>query len=186
MDYHHKLGEKRKKDNFDQHVIFTDDELLKKIKLSKNINTEKSERKAHRAFTRFLGQLGCHDLEYWNFEEPELDNYLAKFWLSAHKTNDEEDSDDAGEDKEKLGQLYSANSLRNFRYALNRILKEKGHLYNITTKGTSFHKSDEAFKVALKQLKEEGKTQVHSHPEICEEGKPKFYLSPPNKNSASP
>ena len=33
-------------------------------------------------------------------------------------------------------------------------------------------KSDKAFKVALKELKEQGKAEVHSHPEICEEGKP--------------
>ena len=32
-------------------------------------------------------------------------------------------------------------------------------------------KSDEAFKVAQKELKKEGKAEVHSHPEITEEGK---------------
>ena len=72
---------------------------------------------------------------------------------------------------EKMDKLYSTNTLPSFRYSLNRILKHKGHLYDITTKGTSFMKSDEAFKVALKELKEQGKAEVHSHPEICKDGK---------------
>ena len=163
---------KRKSDEFKQHVVFTDDELLKKIKLSKNVNTEKSEKKAHKVFTNFLNQIGATEVDYWSYEEPELDNYLAKFWLGVRKYDcdlDTEDSQDSS--KEKIEKLYSANTLRNFRYALNRILKNRGHLYDITTKGASFMKSDEAFKVALNELKEQGKAEVHSHPEIGEEGK---------------
>ena len=66
--------------------------------------------------------------------------------------------------------MYSANTLRSFRYGLNRILRTKGHLYKITDRGTSFLKSDEAFKVAIKELKMEGKAEIHSHPEINDQG----------------
>ena len=55
--------------------------------------------------------------------------------------------------------MYSANTLRSFRYGLNRILRNKCHLHKITEKGTSFIKSDEAFNLAIKELKsEEGRS----------------------------
>ena len=47
-------GEKRISDSVNRYVIFSDDELLKKIKLAKNPNIEASERKAHKVFTKFL------------------------------------------------------------------------------------------------------------------------------------
>ena len=68
--------------------------------------------------------------------------------------------------------LYKANSLRNFCYGLNRILQNKGHLYDISDKKTaSFQKSQQAFNDAIKELKSEGKGDVKSYPEIVEEGK---------------
>ena len=167
-------GEKRKKEGLDQFVLLSDDDLNKRIKMGKNINTEKSEKKAHKSFTNFLVQLGCADLDYWLFEEPELDRYLAKFWLGLRKSEEEDMSEDETSDGNKKKQLYSANSLRCFRYALNRLLKAKGHGYDITIKGTSFLRSDEAFKVALKELKEEGKAEVQSYPEINEQGNIQF------------
>ena len=67
--------------------------------------------------------------------------------------------------------MYKANSLRNFRYSLNRILRTKGHLYDITSKKTtSFQKSQQAFIDAIKELKENGKADVDSYPEIEEQG----------------
>ena len=165
-------SKKRKLDSIDQHVVMSDEDLLKKIRMSKNVNTLKSEKKAHKVFTRFLQQCGCDNLEYWFYEKPELDKYLAKFWLGVRKYDMEDNSDDEeNTDNSKIDKLYSANTLKNFRYALNRILKEKGHLYDITIKGTSFMRSDEAFKVTLKELKQQGKAEVHSHPEITENGK---------------
>ena len=125
----------------------------------------KSDKKADRAFRRSLVLNGCADTEYWLFDKPELDNYLAKFWLCVRK-EDSDSKESETEDPDKIGNKYSANTLRNFRYALNRILCSKGHLYNITEKGTSFLKSNEAFKVAIKELKKEGKAEVKSYPEI--------------------
>ena len=58
------------------------------------MNIEKSEKKAHKAFTRFLTQLSCPNTDYWYFDEPELDNYLAKFWLGVQKCDIDDTSDD--------------------------------------------------------------------------------------------
>ena len=133
-----------------QDLQLSDEQLLKRLKDGQNCNTAKSERKADKAFTRFLTANAAESLEYWFFEEPELDNWLAKFWLCVRK--DENDSDTEDEDSQnkpldpqKKSLMYSANTLRSFRYGLNRILRSKGHLYKITDKGTSFIKSDEAF-----------------------------------------
>ena len=151
----------------------SDDQLEKRLKEGQNPNTVRSEKKADQAFTRYLQENGADDVEYWYFEEPELDNWLAKFWLCVRK-GDESDSDGGNSDKEedpdKKNKMYSANTLRSFRYGLNRVLRSKGHLYKITEKGTSFQKSDEAFKLAIKELKSEGKAEIHSYPEITEEG----------------
>ena len=155
-----------------QDLTLTDEELDKKLREGQNENTVKSEKKAHKAFTRYLSQNGAEDLNYWFFEEPELDNWLAKFWLCVRKEEDDTDSETESQqdDHDRKTQMYSANSLRLFRYGLNRILRREGHLYKITDKGTSFLKSDEAFKLAVKELKAEGKAEIHSHPEINEQG----------------
>ena len=155
-------------------VVMDDEELLVKTKKCKNENTEKSERRADRAFTNFLIATGCpkEETDYWNFTEPELDSYLAKFWFGARKDICEDNPATAEDDPELKSRLYKANTLKNFRYGLNRILKTKGHLCNITDKKTaSFQKSQQAFVDAIKELKSEGKGDVESYPEIHEAGK---------------
>ena len=153
-----------------QDLTLSDDQLEKKLKDGQNENTVRSEQKAHKAFNRFLIENNVTDLDYWFYEEPQLDKWLAKFWLCVRKPDDSDTESDVEEDPDKKTNMYSANTLRSFRYGLNRLLRSKGHLYKITEKGTSFLKSDEAFKLAIKELKMEGKAEVHSHPEITEEG----------------
>ena len=154
-------------------VVLDDYKLNQKTKICKNDNTEKSERRAHSAFTKFLVAMGVPEeqTDYWNFTEPELDNYLAKFWFGARKDICDDDSQDTEEDPELKQWLYKANTLRNFRYGLNRILRSKGHLYDITDKKTSsFIKSQQAFGDAIKEFKAEGKADIDSYPEIEDEG----------------
>ena len=154
-------------------LVLDDSELQEKTKKSKNSNTDKSERRADNAFKKFLVALGYEedDTEYWFFDEPTLDDCLAKFWFGARKDICEEDSDSEN-DPQMRQRMYSANTLKNFRYGLNRILKSKGHLFDIIDKKTaSFTKSQKAFADAIKELKSEGKGEVHSYPEIEEEGK---------------
>ena len=78
-------------------VILNDDELEQKAKQSKNKNTERSEKRANTAFTKFLEACGLKDdeLEYWKFSPEDLDTHLAKFWFGARKDSaDFSDEDD--------------------------------------------------------------------------------------------
>ena len=153
-------------------IVLDDDQLNEKTKKAKNYNTEKAEARAHGAFTKFLIAMDVPEdqTDYWNFTEPELDKYLAKFWFGARKDICEEDSQ-SEQDPELKERFYKANSLRNFKYGLNRILRSKGHLYDIMDKKTtSFMKSQQAFSNAIKELKSEGKADIDSYPEIEEQG----------------
>ena len=150
------------------HVVYDDEQISVKKKKTDNQNTLKSEERANCAFQRFLAQCDVEDTNYWFYTEPELDNYLSKFYLGARKFATDTDPT-FDEDPDQKSRKYSANSLKDFRYALNRILKQKGHLYDIISEnGTSFKKSNDAYKIAMKELKEEGKAEVKSHPEIAE------------------
>ena len=59
-----KRPKQRKISDNSQHIVITDDELDKKFQAGKNINTEKSEKRAHKALTNFLKQHGASDLDY--------------------------------------------------------------------------------------------------------------------------
>ena len=68
--------------------------------------------------------------------------------------------------------MYSANTMRSLHYALNRILKFKGHEYDIMNKHSlSFKKSQQTFLDSQKELKALGKGEIHSIPEITEDSK---------------
>ena len=134
-------------------LVLDDDELNEKSKKCKNDNTEKSERRAHSAFTKFLiaMEVPPDKTDYWNYTEPELDKFLSKFWFGARKDIVDEEIPNADEDPDLKQRLYKANTLRNFRYGLNRILRSRGHLYDITDKHTtSFMQSQQAFSDAIK------------------------------------
>ena len=162
-------------------VILDDEELENKSKQCKNKNTERSEKRANAAFTKFLEacDVGTDRLDYWNFSAEELDTYLAKFWFGARKdtTNFNDNEDDFEEDPNLKEQCYSANTLKNFRYALNRIIKDKGNLPDLIDKSSIvFKKSQKAFVDAVKELKAQGKAEIKSKHEITEEGKNTFFL----------
>ena len=151
-------------------VVYSDAEIKAKQEAGKNRNTTKTEERADHAFRRFLEECGATDLNYWYFDEPDLDNYLSKFWFGARK-DPESDYESDEDDPERKKLMYSANTMKNFRYALNRILKFKGHEYEIMGKHSlSFKKSQQAFLDSQKELKALGKAEVHSAPEITEQG----------------
>ena len=162
---------KFKKTNKPCFVMYTDEEIQQKQDANKNKNTTKAEERANNAFQKFLQQTGKANLEYWNYDEEELDNMLCKFYYKARKDPDS-DYDSAEDDKQRSNLMYSANTMKNFRYSINRILKTKGHLYDIMNKQTlSFKKSQQAFINSQKELKQLGKAEIHSAPEISEDGK---------------
>ena len=151
-------------------VLYSEEELQNKHEASRNYNTTKCEDRANAAFQKFLQQGGKTDMEYWLYKEDELDLMLEKFWFGARKDPGDDYQSDS-EDVQKVGLMHSANTMRNFRYALNRILKNKGHLYDIISPSSlSFKRSQKAFNASQKELKELGKAAVTSAPEITEDG----------------
>ena len=100
-----------------------------------------------------------------------MDKYLAKFWHGVRKTGLNDIDQETTEDNMKKSLKYSAGSMKSFQYALNRVLKKHGHIYDITDKkGCSFRRSNAAFDTVMKELKSEGQVEVKSTPEITEEG----------------
>ena len=161
---------KVKKSDKQRFVLYSDKEIKDKQEANKNKNTTKTEDRANNAFQKFLKQIGKTDLDYWNYDEEELDNMLCKFYYGARKDPDS-DYDSDSDDPQKTRLMYSANTMKNFRYSINRVLKSKGHLYDIMSKNTlSFKKSQAAFVDSQKELKSLGKAEIHSAPEISEDG----------------
>ena len=139
-----------------QFMLMSDEELDNKTKRCKNENTVRCEQRAHKVFTSFLmaNRVSEGETDYWNYPEPILDKHLSKFWFCARKTTADDGEAMENQDSELKENFYKASSLRNFQYSLNRILKTKGHLYDITDKRTaSFQKSQQAFVDAIKELK---------------------------------
>ena len=163
-------SKKKKLKTNHKNIVYTEEQIKAKQEGQKNVNTIKTEERANRAFRRFLHDCGEVDLNYWNYDEPELDSYLSKFWFGARKSPDS-DYESEEDDSEKTQLRYTANTMRNFRYSLNRILKEKGHQYDIIHENSlSFKKSQQAFLDSQKELKSLGKAEIKSAPEITEEG----------------
>ena len=124
-----------------------------------------------------MRQCGETNVDYWYYEEPELDCYLSKFWFGARKDPDSDYESD-NDDPERTNLMYSVNTMRSFRYSLNRILKTKGHEYDIMHKNSlSFKKSQQAFLDSQKELKSLRKAQIYSAPEIKETGKHHIILN---------
>ena len=161
-----------------RHVVYTDEELEEKCKKQKNKNTLKSETTTTNAFQKFLLATGVEkeNLDFWNYSEEDLDKFLAKFWFGARKNIPDDDSDaedfESNDDKHAKDCMYSASTLINFQYGINRVCKKNGYHHDIHAKETGvFKKSKEAFSDALKELKDEGKAEIKSHREITEDGK---------------
>ena len=154
--------------------ILSDEEIESKKQRFTNSNTTKQEERADRAFRKFLQECGAVSTEYWLYEEDELDNFLGKFYFGARKDIDSDDEEmrNLSDEEKDVKRKYSANSLQAFRYGINRNLQKRGHVYDITSKGSiSFRKSTDLYVKALKELKEDGLAEVKSHPEIAETGK---------------
>ena len=168
---------KKLNQNKSRFIVYSESEIAGKHDAARNINTSRSEGRANSAFQKFLTQIGKDDVRYWLYEEDELDLLLGKFWFGARKDPDKDyESDPEDNQKEKL--MYSANTMRNFQYALNRILKSKGHNYDIISPSSlSFKRSQKAFTASQKELKKLGKAAIKSTQEISEDGKHAFNWS---------
>ena len=94
------------------------------------------------------------------FTPEQLDEVLGHFYIEARQKN---------------GQLYRGKSLQSLRYALNRYLKAERQLDILNE--VQFTQSSELFKVAMAELKAEGKGDVRHYPPITDEDMQKLYSS---------
>ena len=101
-------------------LVLDSNELELRCKKSKNINTDKSEKRADRVFCKVLIALKKHEDDIdWNYDEPTLDNCLASFWFGARKDICEDNiQNENDEDPDMKSYIYSANTLKNFCYGL--------------------------------------------------------------------
>ena len=76
---------KKRKITTTKSVLYTDQQIKEKQEAGKNKNTTKTDERANRAFRNFLKDNGESNLDYWNYEEPELDSFLSRFWFGARK-----------------------------------------------------------------------------------------------------
>ena len=102
-------------------------------------------------------------IDFENFTEEQLNDTLARFYLSARKSN---------------GELYKEKSLQSLRCGINRFLQGPPHnkLFDIV-KNKKFQKANEAFKFALTELDTQGKSRVKRTPAIAKEDLTKLYSS---------
>ena len=137
------LGDKHSR--FDAEI--NEDTLQEKHRKLQKKNTVKGELSAQRTFGQYLIACRCNDVKFWDFEPEYLDRKLSTFWFAARQDK----VDPATGDYKK----YKVQSLKSLCYGLNRLIKEKGKMYDIIT-DPQFIKSQIAFSDACKELKEEG------------------------------
>ena len=134
-------------------VYHTREEIQTKIKASIPANTKRANEKAGRSFRAFLlDRDGVSPADFENFDKATLDQRLAEYWYGARTLK---------------GEKYTTSSLENLRHSLSRYLRSPPHNkpYDIV-KDAEFRESHEAFRGALRELKDEGKGAVNHHPEI--------------------
>ena len=75
-------NKKTKSDKY-KYAMYSEEEVKARPAAGKNIKTMKRKEQADRAVRKFLSEAGETNLDYWYYEEPELDSYASCFWFSA-------------------------------------------------------------------------------------------------------
>ncbi|XP_070184070.1 uncharacterized protein [Littorina saxatilis] len=117
---------------------------------------------AANALRDFLREMD-EGVDFEHFTPEQLNETLARFYVCA-RTHD--------------GQLYRGKSLQGMRYALNRYLQAPPHnkLFDVI-KDPVFKKSNENFKLAMAEIKSEGKGDVRHTPPLSKEDLQRLYNS---------
>ena len=150
------MGKKKKLEAKDRFKTLSEDELLQIKTKIKNPNIEKANKKAEHTFVEYLStRPDIENTFFWLYKPEKLDSILAKFGFEVKMTD---------------GENYRVSSLKHLMYGLNRVLKKKGHEYDIM-KSTQFMKSQEAFQQAIVNLKQMGYRYVVPYKEIKPKGK---------------
>ena len=125
--------------------------------------TEKSNNSAANILRDFLKEKD-KDTHFEQLSKKELDEVLASFYINA---------------RTKDGNLYKKTSLESIRYGLNRFLKSQVDIedkFDIID-DAAFVKSNESFKIALKEIKKEGRAAIEHHEPISDTDRQKLYSS---------
>ena len=116
-----------------------------------------------------MEELSTESSEYWYYSEDELNLVLFKFWFDVctqrPPLSKEEKYQALQNNADPNPEHYSIASLRNLRNGLSRCLSGHGKNINLTMVKI-FRRSQKAFKDAHKELKQIGKGNVNSYPEI--------------------
>ena len=144
----------------------TNDELKTLQTNTENKNTKSQDQKWDKVFKSFLAE---HDMDcdFYAFDIPTLNEWLSKLWFGARQDNSRKKK---LPETEEEGKRYRANSLHSMRYAINRLLKKSGRLFDITT-SDEFIPCQLANDDAIKELKKLGYGYVVNHVEIIPQGK---------------
>ena len=145
----------------DRFKQITDSEIAKIHSDVQKKNTKKNDKAAERQFCEYLATQGM-DCNFWDMSPETLEGHLSKFWFAARQTKIDP--------KTNQPKKYMVQTLRTIRYALQRVLREKGKECDIIV-DKDFRKSQTAFTDACKQLKEEGYGYIKPTDEIDPEGK---------------
>lgn len=124
-------------------------------------STSKADKHAAKVFRDYLGEKG-KNVDFANYNKDELDEALSGFYLEA---------------RTKDGKLYKRASLDTIRYGLNRYLKNVcGKDFDITS-DSGFARSLESYKVAIREIKAEGRGDVEHKPHMSDSDRQKLYSS---------
>ena len=125
-------------------------------------NTQRANNKAAKALKAYLAEIG-EDQAFEKLEETELDSLLSRYYLGARTTG---------------GNLYKVSSIMNFKHSLKRYLQSPPYLKTFDTcKDEAFRASNQAFSVAVSELKSQGKGSTDHHPCINDNDRQKLYNS---------
>ena len=166
---------------------FTDEEIKQKRHATIPKATIKNNEQWNRTFRNYLEEINAHSTEYWYYPDEELDQVLSRFWFAVHTQRDplnESEKKEAMKNNSDIHpEQYTIASLHNLRNGLSRCLSEHGKNIDLTT-DPKFRESQRAFKDACKELKQIGKENVTSYPEITHAGK--IYTHIFNKHHKNP
>ena len=135
------------------------EEKKKKLTPKSTINNELSAANNFREYLREKGK----PTHFETYSKKDIDQALTGFYVEA---------------RTREGQLYKKTSLESFRYGLNRYLKRSSQCPTFDLlKDPDFSNSNESFKVALQELKAEGKAEIIHYPPLTETDRQKLYTS---------
>ena len=123
---------------------------------NENKNTVRSEQKVNRILSNYLQEIKKEG-NYWEFEIEDLDKVLGTFLFVVSPQKEGSDH-------------YTVSSLHHIRYAIKRILQNKGRVFDITTDPKFAHRQH-MFKETCKELKRKGFGHVKRTDDILPTGR---------------